>query len=180
MKDQARRAALAARRARGDQIAADRFLSQALVPYAGQALAGFWPMGDEIDPRAAMTVHSGPLCLPVVPGRAVPLIFRRWQPGDALEAGPMGTSHPGEQAPQITPQVLIVPLLAFDAGGNRLGYGGGYYDRTLAQLRAAGPVVAIGFAWACQQQDALPLEPTDQPLDLIVSDAGVILPRRSN
>ena len=74
----------------------------------------------------------------------------------------------------MTPQILIVPLVAFDRNGGRLGYGGGFYDRTLQGLRAAGPVMAIGFAFADQQADDLPLEPTDQKLDLIVTEGGII------
>ncbi|MGG6497764.1 UNVERIFIED_CONTAM: 5-formyltetrahydrofolate cyclo-ligase, partial [Bacteroidetes bacterium 56_B9] len=82
----------------------------------------------------AMRAHGGPLCLPVVPGRAVPLVFRLWQ-GEALEPGPLGTSQPPDSLPEVRPEVLIVPLVAFDGRLNRLGYGGGYYDRTLELLR---------------------------------------------
>ena len=178
-KAEARAAALTARADGGDQAALSDRLRAALAPYAGATLAGYWPMRGEADPLAAMAAHQGPLCLPVVTGRAVPLVFRRWD-GGPLTPGPFGTSHPPETAPEVVPQVLIVPMLAFDARLNRLGYGGGYYDRTLAGLRAAGPVVAIGLAWAVQQVAELPVEPTDQPLDVMVTDRDVTTRRGSH
>lgn len=168
-----RAAALAARAAGGDQAALDRHLIAALAPYAGAVLAGYWPMRDEADPRAAMAAHPGPLCLPVVMGKARPLVFRRWQ-GEPLQPGPWGTSHPPDSAPGLTPDVLIVPLAGFDRRGNRLGYGGGFYDRTLQMLRLAGRVRAIGLGFACQELPAIPAEPYDQPLDMVVTDHGVL------
>lgn len=169
----ARAAALAARAAGGDAAALSRNLGAALAPHRGKLLAGYWPMRGEPDPRPAMAAHDGSLCLPVVPGRAVPLVFRLWR-GEELVPGPFGTSHPPDSAPPVRPEVLIVPLLAFDSALNRLGYGGGYYDRTLQMLRADGPAVAIGLAWAVQQVADLPVEPTDQRLDALVTDRGVI------
>ncbi|MDO5632296.1 MAG: 5-formyltetrahydrofolate cyclo-ligase [Paracoccus sp. (in: a-proteobacteria)] len=170
-----RAAALAARTEQGgDAGAVVARLRATLLPFAGQVLAGYWPMRGEADPLPAMATHDGPLCLPVVPGRDVPLIFRAWLPGAALEGGPFGTHHPPESAPVVVPQVLIVPLAAFDRAGQRIGYGGGYYDRTLAQLRAAGPVTAIGLAFACQEVPAVPAGPFDQPLNLIVTDRDTI------
>lgn len=166
--------ALAARARGGDQSALDRRLAAALAPHAGRVLAGYWPMKGEPDPRPAMAAHDGPVCLPVVPGRAVPLIFRRWA-GEPLARGPLGTSQPPDSLAEITPEVLIVPLVAFDGRLNRLGYGGGYYDRTLESLRRVGPVVAIGLAWDAQQLETIPAEPFDQPLDLIVTDSGTLL-----
>ena len=144
-------------------------LRAALAPWAGRTLAGYWPMRGEADPRPAMAAHDGPLCLPVVTGRAVPLVFRRWQ-GEALVPGVFGTAHPDDSMAEILPEVLIVPLVGFDSALNRLGYGGGYYDRTLQLLRAARPTVAIGLAWAAQQLPALPVEPTDEPLDAVVTE----------
>ena len=169
--------ALAARAAGGDAQALTGHLIAALAPHAGAVLAGYWPMRDEADPRAAMAAHDGPVVLPVVMGKARPLVFRRWQ-GDALVPGAFGTAHPPESAPVLAPQVLIVPLAGFDMRGNRLGYGGGFYDRTLELLRKSGPVTAIGLAFACQQLDLIPAEPTDQPLDLIVTDHGALTPMR--
>ena len=168
-----RAAALSARQAGGDQATLDRHLIAALAPHRGSTLAGYWPMRGEADPRAGMAAHQGPVCLPVVPGRAVPLVFRAWS-GEPLEAGPFGTRHPGDSAPVLTPSVLIVPLAGFDSAGNRLGYGGGYYDRTLQMLRRSGPVTAIGLAFACQELPKSPAGPHDEPLDLIVTDGGTL------
>ncbi|MFN3274632.1 MAG: 5-formyltetrahydrofolate cyclo-ligase [Paracoccus sp. (in: a-proteobacteria)] len=165
--------ALAARAAGGDQAALDRHLTAALAPFAAAVLAGYWPMRGEADPRAAMYAHRGPLCLPVVTGKAQPLVFRRWQ-GEPLEPGQWGTSHPPDSAAKLTPSVLIVPLAGFDPRGNRLGYGGGFYDRTLQMLRLARGVRAIGLAFACQELPMIPAEPHDQPLDMIVTDRGIL------
>lgn len=169
--------ALVARAAGGDGQALSRNLIATLAPHAGTVLAGYWPMRDEADPRAAMAAHDGPLVLPVVTGKARPLVFRRWR-DEALVPGPFGTAHPADSAEVLTPRVLIVPLAGFDRQGNRLGYGGGFYDRTLELLRESGPVTAIGLAYACQLLDLIPAEPTDQPLDLIVTDDGVLTPMR--
>lgn len=163
--------ALAARGQGGDQDALTRHLIAALAPHGGKVLSGYWPMRGEADPRPAMALHDGPVCLPVVPGRAVPLLFRRWD-GEPLVPGPFGTSHPPDSQPLLRPQVLIVPLAGFDRRGNRIGYGGGYYDRTLQLLRETAPVTAIGLAFAVQELPAIPAEPFDQPLDLIVTDSG--------
>jgi len=173
----ARKAARAARaeafeRGPGD---ADARLIEALEPFGGAPLAGYWPIRTEIDPRPAMAAHFGPLALPVILGPGLPLVFRRWSPGAAVIEGPYGASVP-ETGDEIVPRVLIVPLLAFDRGGYRLGYGGGFYDRTLEGLRARGPVTAIGFAFAAQEIEEVPIEPTDQPLDLIVTEEEVIVP----
>ncbi|TJZ93056.1 5-formyltetrahydrofolate cyclo-ligase [Paracoccus gahaiensis] len=167
--------ALAARAAGGDQGGLDRHLAAALTAYPGAVLAGYWPMRGEADPRPALAAHDGPVVLPVVTGPARPLVFRLWQE-DALQPGPFGTAHPPESAPVLTPSVLIVPLAGFDRAGNRLGYGGGFYDRTLELLRKSGPVKAIGLAFAVQELPAIPAEPFDQPLDLIVTDRGPIRP----
>ncbi len=177
MKETARASAFAARKiahAAADGAGQAR-LAQVLRGYCGRVLAGYWPIRTEIDPRPAMATHDGPLCLPVVPGPAKPLVFRRWYPGAAMIEGAFGARIPTDET-ELTPQVLIVPLLAFDARGCRLGYGGGFYDRTLERLRARGPVTAIGFAYAAQQVKQVPTEPTDQPLDLIVTETGVLMP----
>lgn len=170
--------ALAARAAGGDDAAMAERLIAVLAPHAGKVLAGYWPMRDEADPRPAMAAHDGPVCLPVVPGRARPLVFRAYD--GRLEPGGFGTSHPPADSAELRPQVLIVPLAGFDRAGNRLGYGGGFYDRTLEMLRAEGPTVAIGLAYAVQEIRAIPCEPTDQPLDMIVTDRDLILPERKN
>lgn len=157
--------------AAGQGNACDRLLA-ALEPHRGRPVSGYWPMGTEIDPRPALEAlaRHGPVGLPVVEGPGRPLAFRLWRPGDPLEPGGFGTSVP-VSGDSMVPEVLIVPLLAFDGRGHRLGYGGGFYDRTLAALRARGPVLAAGFAFAVQRVEALPAEPTDEPLDLIVTEA---------
>jgi 5-formyltetrahydrofolate cyclo-ligase len=109
----------------------------------------------------------------VIDGPGLPLRFRAWRPDVALVPGPFGALVP-EAGEEIRPQVLIVPLVAFDRTGLRLGYGGGYYDRTLALLRARGPVHAVGFAYAAQEAPALPSEATDLPLDAVVTEEEVV------
>jgi len=153
-------------------------LSDVLAQYRGRPLAGYAPIRTEIDPTAALVAASahGPVCLPVIQGAGQPLIFRVWSPGCAMVAGPFGAQVP-ETGAFITPEILIVPLVAFSRRGTRLGYGGGFYDRTLQALRALQPTVAIGFAYAAQEIPDLPQEATDQPLDLIVTEQGVIEPR---
>ena len=170
-KAELRAQALAARAQGGDDAALANHLRSALAPFAGAVLAGYWPMRGEADPRPAMSAHDGPVVLPVVPGRAQPLRFRLWD-GRDLVPGSFGTSHPPDDAPELRPDVLIVPLAGFDGEGNRLGYGGGFYDRTLEVLRESGAVAAIGLAYACQELPAIPAEPFDQPLDMIVTDLG--------
>lgn len=171
-------AALAARAAVPDRAAAEARVQSILAAlmaerFAGQAVAAYPPMRGEIDPLPALAAHDGPVALPVVLAPATPLVFRRWAPGEALEAGPFGTRHPPATAPRIVPRLLLIPLAGFDAAGNRLGYGGGFYDRTLAGLRARGPVTAIGIAFAAQQTAPIPAEPTDEPLDAVVTEAGL-------
>lgn len=149
-------------------------LREVLAGHRGKPLSAYMAMRTEIDPLSAMQAHDGPVAVPVIVARGEPLRFARWAPG-AMVDGPFGARVPA--VPDwIVPQVLIVPLVAFDRRGGRLGYGGGFYDRTLEGLRAQGPVTAIGFAWAAQEDDHLPLESVDQPLDLIVTEAEVIVP----
>lgn len=152
-------------------------LAQVLAEYRGVPVSGYMAMRTEIDPTPAMAEAAahGPVGVPVIVGRGQPLQFARWTPGCGMVAGPFKAEVPAV-LDWMTPQILIVPLLAFDARGGRLGYGGGFYDRTLAGLRARGPVLAIGFAFAAQQDDALPLGSTDQMLDMIVTEAGIITP----
>lgn len=135
-------------------------------------LSGYMPMRSEVDPMPAMAAHTGPVCVPVVQGRGQPLAFRRWTPGAPVVAGAFGASVPGA-GEWLRPRVLIVPLLAFDARGYRLGYGGGFYDRTLEGLRAQGAVLAIGLAFAAQGRDMVPVEVTDQPLDAVATEDGL-------
>jgi 5-formyltetrahydrofolate cyclo-ligase len=108
--------------------------------------------------------------LPVVVAKNTPLVFRQWAPGDALVLGRWNIKVPHEEAPEVLPDVLLVPLLAFDRKGFRLGYGGGFYDRTLEKLRALKKVTAIGIAYAGQEVDAVPYEEFDQRLDWIMTE----------
>ena len=178
----ARAEALAARKAAfagGQGTAAER-LAAVLAPCRGQVLAGYMPMRTEIDPLPAMAAHlaagqGGRVCVPVIPGPGLPLRFREWHPEAAMEPGEFGARVPAA-GEWLVPTVLIVPLLAFDWRGYRLGYGGGVYDRTLEALRAAGPVIGVGFGFAAQEVEEVPVEPTDQKLDLIVTECGVIRP----
>ncbi len=174
LKAVARKAAFAVRKvafAAGQGQAAE-LLADVLAAFSKETLASYMPMHTEIDPLSTMTAHQGPVGVPVIMGKDTALRFREWSAGCALEKGDFGAMIPVEGA-WITPRVLIVPLLAFDARGYRLGYGGGFYDRTLEGLRAAGPVTAIGFAFSAQEVAAVPIEITDQRLDLIVTEAGV-------
>ncbi len=177
-KDAARKAAFAARKIAHEAGQGHAgHLSSVLAGYRGVPLAGYAQMRTELDPTAAMeeAAAHGPVGLPVIQGAGQPLKFRQWSPGCAMIPGPFGAQVP-ETGDWITPEILIVPLVAFSRAGGRLGYGGGFYDRTLEGLRAHRPTLAIGFAYAAQELDDLPLEPTDQPLDLIVTEQGVIEP----
>ena len=136
-------------------------------------VSGFWPIKDEIDIRPLMIelFNQGcQLALPVVQGKALPLIFRAWRPGDPLEAGVFGTLQPSAKREVIEPDALIVPLLACDPGGWRVGYGGGFYDRTLMDLRAQRNVTAIGVAFDGQCVAAVPHGPDDQRLDWLLTE----------
>lgn len=161
-----RKAAFAAGQGRAAEILADF-----LATHRGKALAGYMPMRTEIDPLPAMAAHDGPVGVPVILGPGQPLRFREWTPGAAMVAGAFGALIPAEGA-WVDPDVLVVPLLAFDRRGYRLGYGGGFYDRTLELLRASRPRLALGFAFAAQELPEVPVEPTDQRLDAILTEQG--------
>ncbi len=176
IKAAARKAAFARRKiafdtALGGQSA---HLSEVLAGYRGVPLSGFLPIRTEINPVAAMSEAAahGPVGVPVIQGKGLPLEFSRWEPEAPLRDGPFGASVPVVDD-YFDPEILIVPLVAFDANGGRLGYGGGFYDRTLERLRGRRATLAIGFAFDAQEAEKLPLEPTDQPLDMIVTESGV-------
>lgn len=142
---------------------------------AGAAISGFWPMAEEIDvvPLLSQLHAAGhPIGLPVVVGKGQPLIFRSWHPGLALVDGGFRTEVPPPGSPELVPEILIVPLLAFDAEGYRLGYGGGFYDRTLEKLRNARGKrpLAVGVAFSAQHVARVPRDRHDQPLDWIVTE----------
>ncbi len=140
-------------------------------PARAAVVAGYWPMGDEIDIRPllyALAEQGFVICLPETPPRGQVLVFRRWVPGARLIAGRFGTFHPEGEV--LTPDFVLVPLLAFDARGNRLGYGGGYYDRTLAALPGA---FRLGCAFAAQQVAAVPVAAVDLPLHAVATEVAV-------
>ena len=173
----ARKAAFARRKAAYDPAAgqmACNHLLEYLKPHFSRAVAGYMPIRTEIDPIPAMTElsRSGPVGVPVIRGKGQPLEFHRWKPGAAMAEGPFGARVP-ENRELVVPEIVILPLVAFDDRGYRLGYGGGFYDRTLAQLRASGPVLALGFAYAGQWADDLPVDATDEPMDALITEKGV-------
>lgn len=178
-KDAARKSAFAARAAtdRSGMARANEHLEIAVRAAPGKIVSGFWPIRTEIDPRPVLhaLAETHTICLPVVAGNGLPLVFRRWYPGAAMERGVYGALIPADPV-EIVPSILIVPLASFDAKGYRLGYGGGFYDRTLERLRRMGPVTAIGFAFSAQKVDAVPRDATDQRLDLIVTEDGPAKP----
>jgi 5-formyltetrahydrofolate cyclo-ligase len=145
------------------------------VPIAkNEVVAGYWPIRDEMDVKSviARLMDAGqPVCLPVVLGDEQPLELRLWQDGAPLYEAGFGTLAPPEEAPRAAPDVILMPLLGFDKHGTRLGYGGGYYDRTLASLQKRPRL--IGFAFALQEVDHIPREAHDVPLDAIVTETGV-------
>ena len=139
-------------------------------------VAGYAPIGDEIDPMPLLEAlaTTRPCGLPVI-GKGRVLTFRQWRPGVTLVAGRYGIPAPPLDLPTILPDILLVPLLAFDRAGHRVGYGGGYYDTTLAALRAARAIKAIGLAYAAQEIERLPAEAFDQPLDAVATERGLIV-----
>lgn len=161
------------------RAAARRFLSE--VPFPPDAVfAGYWPLPGEFDPRPLLEGLSarGHVCaLPVTVAPTAPLLFRRWAPGAPLQSGRYGILEPQDDAPPVVPDWLLVPLLAFDRAGFRLGQGAGYYDRTLAALRASGrPVQAVGLAFAGQEVAEVPRDPHDEPMDWIVTERDIFKP----
>lgn len=125
-----------------------------------------WPLLRRLDAEGV------PLALPVIVGKAKPLLFRAWRPGDATEAGVWGIAQPKADKPMVEPDILLVPLLAFDAAGWRLGYGGGFFDRTLRALRARKPIVAVGVGFAEQRVDTVPHLDYDERLDWVLTPTG--------
>ena len=176
-KQAARKAALAQRKA----VHSDELRSQAvahlldfLEPYRDPPIAGYMAIRSEIDPILAMAdlARDTLIGVPVILGEGQPLEFRRWQVGCQMQDDRFGARTPVDAA-LVIPQVVIVPFVAYDRHGFRLGYGGGYYDRTLQALRATGPVLAVGFAYSAQEVAALPVDATDQRLDVVVTETGV-------
>ena len=174
-----REAMLARRQALGDderRTAADNLLNSFLLERPIElpaVVSGFWPIKDEIDIRPLMEALFDEGCqmaLPVVQGRGQRLLFRAWSPGDPLEAGVFGTLQPSAQSEVVEPDALLVPLLACDGEGWRLGYGGGFYDRTLDDLRKRRQVTAIGVGFDLQLVPEVPHGADDQRLDWLLTD----------
>ena len=174
----ARRAVAAARSERAGEALRD-VLGEALSLSDKATVAGYLPMGDEIDvlpTLAALRASGHGIVMPVVVASGQPLKFRRWSADDPLEDGPLGTRQPREPAPTAVPDVLIVPLLGYDRCGYRLGYGGGFYDRTVAALRSVGEIIAIGVGFAGQEVAHIPRGPLDEAMDWIVTPQEAFRP----
>jgi len=155
----------------------DRYLAT-FDPPPGTVVSAFWPMPGELDLRPLLEALHARACvcaLPVVVARNTPLLFRSWEPATTLVTSRFGIAEPGPDRPAVRPQHALVPLLAFDDDGYRLGYGGGFYDRTLAALRGdgGGPFVAIGVGLEAQRRPLLPREPFDARLDWLLTEEGV-------
>jgi 5-formyltetrahydrofolate cyclo-ligase len=143
----------------------------------GAVVSGFASLPDEFRIWPLLRRLHGEgyrLALPVMQGKAKPLLFRAWAPGDLMNKAVWDIPEPKADKPQLEPDILLVPLLAFDASGGRLGYGGGFYDRTLARLRAMKPIVAIGLAYDEQRVNAVPHLDYDQRLDWVLTPSGPI------
>ncbi len=140
---------------------------------SGAVVSLYWPMRDEVDVRDlidALAAEGARTALPVMSGRDAALVFREWRTGDALAPGTFGVHEPAADARILVPDIVVAPLLAFDAAGNRLGYGGGYYDRSLRALRAGGDVVAVGVGYDEQEISSVPGHTGDEILDMIITD----------
>jgi len=173
---QARRDALpaAARKAAAETIAVRKF-PLAVAP--GTIVSGFMPLKSEINPLPLLqrlADAGAQLALPVVAGRGKPLIMRAWQWGEPLAAGVWGIREPKPEAAEVEPDILLVPLLAFDRAGHRIGYGAGYYDLTIARLRARKPVTAVGIGFAAQEIAKIPATVRDARLDLVLTEREAI------
>jgi 5-formyltetrahydrofolate cyclo-ligase len=177
-----RAAALAARdalssehRAAAAQAIAARGLPIEIMP--GVVVAGYSPIRSEIDPAPLLRKLAAPdvqLALPAIMAGDQPLKFRAWSPSDRLRRGRLGILEPAPDAAEIIPDILLVPLAAFDRLGHRIGYGAGHYDRTLAQLRQLKAITAIGLAFATQEVEAVPALLHDVALDYVLTETQVL------
>jgi 5-formyltetrahydrofolate cyclo-ligase len=163
-----------------DRVRAARKVAAAPLPVAvskGAIVAGFSPIKTEFNPVPLMRKLSDAgvrLALPKVVGRGHPLLLREWKFGDPLVAGVWGIREPAAEAPEVEPDILLVPFAAFDRAGYRIGYGAGYYDMTLAALRAKKAIAAVGLGFSAQEVEKVPVEAHDQRLDFVVTEAGVV------
>ena len=175
-----RRTAIAQRDALppAERMAAAQAIAEQGLPVEvkpGIVVSGFSPLKSEISPLPLLrrlADAGATLALPAVAGRGQPLIMRAWSFDAPLVSGVWGIREPPAGAPEVLPDILIVPLLAFDRRGYRIGYGAGYYDMTISRLRATKPVVAIGVAFAAQEIAAVPATPRDARLDLVLTERG--------
>ncbi|MGH6682489.1 MAG: 5-formyltetrahydrofolate cyclo-ligase [Pseudolabrys sp.] len=164
----------AERQAAAETIAAQPF---PVAVKAGAIVSGFSPMKTEINPVPLLRrlANAGAqLALPAIAGRGKPLIMRAWKFGDPFKAGQWGIREPLPEAPEVAPDILIVPLACFDRAGHRIGYGAGYYDMTINALRARKPVVAVGIAFAAQEIPQVPATERDARLDLVLTEREII------
>jgi 5-formyltetrahydrofolate cyclo-ligase len=172
----ARRDAMpAAERSAAVEAVVRRPFPVALAP--GMIVSGYSPMRSEFNPVPLMRKLAdagAKLALPVTPKRGNPLVMRAWAFGDELTSGVWGIREPKPEAPEVFPHVMLVPLAAFDRSGHRIGYGAGYYDMTIARIRAMKAVTAIGLAFAAQEVARVPATPFDQKLDLVLTEAEII------
>jgi 5-formyltetrahydrofolate cyclo-ligase len=173
---QMRRDALPAheRKAAAETIAARKFQ---LTITPSVIVSGFMPLKSEINPLPLLQklAEAGArLALPAIAGRGKPLIMRAWEFGALLDRGQWGIREPKADAPEVDPDILLVPLLAFDRGGFRIGYGAGYYDMTIHRLRERKPITAVGIAFAAQEVPKIPTTPRDERLDLVLTEREVI------
>jgi len=158
-------------RAAAAQAVALRGLPIEVMP--GTVVAGYSPIRSEIDPVPLMLnvgAQGAQLALPVITGRDQPLTFRAWSASDKLLRGPLGILEPSPDAAEIVPDIVLVPLAAFDRLGHRIGYGAGHYDRTLARLRDSRKIIAIGLAFAVQEIETIPALPHDVALDYVLTE----------
>ena len=165
-----------AERAAAAEAIAARAFPIAIAP--GAIVSGFMPLKSEINPLPLLrnlAEAGAKLALPVVVGKGRPLIMRAWEFGAPLAAGVWGIREPTPDAPEVAPDILIVPLLAFDRRGHRLGYGAGYYDMTITALRARKPVTAVGIAYAMQEVPEVPTTEHDARLDYVLTEREVVV-----
>jgi len=176
-----RAAALAKRDALSDEqrAAAAQAMAKRALPFEvspGTIVSGYAPIRNEIDPVPLMrklAAQGAKLALPVVLARGKSLAFRAWSPDDRLMLGPLGIPEPSPAAAEVIPDIMLVPLAAFDRQGHRIGYGAGHYDFTLEHLRKAKAIVAIGTAFAVQEIKAVPAQPHDVALDYVLTEKKV-------
>ena len=165
----------AAERAQAAEAIAARAFPLAIKP--GAIVSGFMPLKTEINPLPLMRkleAAGAHLALPAIAGRGKPLIMRAFAFGDELASGQWGIREPKADAPEVVPDILLVPLLAFDRTGHRIGYGAGYYDMTIAKFRSMKPVIAAGIAFAAQEIEQVPVTARDARLDLVLTERDVI------